>query len=164
MIHYDLRCAKDHVFDAWFRDSAAYDELARQRKLSCPLCGSKKVAKAPMAPRISKSVGETAAPAAVAAAEASGVGPIPVVSGSQGGARMMAMMQDQREMLEALKQHVEANCDYVGPDFAEEARKIHYGETAKRGIYGEATDEEASALADEGIEVQSLPWPQRSDA
>ena len=164
MIHYDLRCAKDHVFDAWFRDSAAYDELARQRKLSCPLCGSKKVVKAPMAPRIAKSVGEaeTSAPARVTAAEPEAA--MPQAMAAQGGPRMMAMVQGQRELLEALKQHVEANCDYVGPDFAEEARKIHYGETAKRGIYGEATEEEASALADEGIEVQSLPWPQRSDA
>jgi hypothetical protein len=161
MIHYDLRCVKDHVFDAWFRDSAAFDELARQKKLSCPMCGSKKVAKAPMAPRIAKSLGQAEAPAP--AAEAPEVS-MPQAVAAQGGPRMMAMMQGHREMLEALKQHVEANCDYVGADFAEEARKIHYGETAKRGIYGEATEEEASALADEGIEVQALPWPQRTDA
>jgi len=73
-------------------------------------------------------------------------------------------MSGQREMLDALRQHVEANCDYVGPNFAEEARKIHYGETRKRSIYGEASEEEAGALADEGIEVHSIPWPQRSDA
>jgi hypothetical protein len=160
MIHYDLRCAKDHVFDAWFRDSAAFDELARQKKLSCPMCGSKKVVKAPMAPRIAKSVGEAEAPAPAAAPEPA----MPQPAAGQAGPRMMAMMQGRRQMLEALKQHVEANCDYVGADFAEEARKIHYGEVEKRGIYGEATEEEASALADEGIEVQSLPWPQRSDA
>jgi hypothetical protein len=118
-----------------------------------------------MAPRIAKSVGQADAPAHVDASEAPPMAPAGNAgAGVPQGGRMMAMMQGQREMLEALKQHVEANCDYVGPKFAEEARKIHYGETEKRGIYGEATEEEASALADEGIEVQSLPWPQRSDA
>jgi hypothetical protein len=160
MIHYDLRCAKDHVFDAWFRDSAAYDALARQKKLVCPVCGSKKVVKAPMAPRIGRSHAEEPAMAEAADTQQS---PMAAAGAAQGG-RMMAMMQGRREMLEALKQHVEANCDYVGPNFAEEARKIHYGETEKRGIYGEATEEEPNALAEEGIDVQSLPWPQRSDA
>ena len=162
MIHYDLRCAKDHVFDAWFRDSAAFDELARPRKLSCPMCGSKKVVKAPMAPRIAKSVGEAEAPAPAPAAAPEPA--MPQTVAAQGGPRMLAMLEGRRQMLEALRQHVEANCDYVGPNFAEEARKIHYGEVEKRGIYGEATEEEATELADEGIEVQSLPWPQRSDA
>ena len=162
MIHYDLRCARDHIFDAWFRDSAAFDELARQRKLSCPMCGSKKVVKAPMAPRIAKSVGEPEAPAPALAAAPEPA--MPQAVAAQGGPRMMAMMEGRRQMLEAVRQHVEANCDYVGANFAEEARKIHYGEVEKRGIYGEATEEEATALADEGIEVQALPWPQRSDA
>ena len=159
MIHYDLRCAKDHVFDAWFRDSAALDELAKSRKLSCPLCGSKKVVKAPMAPRIARAHGSEAH---AEANEASSPGPIAAMAPPAG--RKVAMMAGQREMLAALRQHVEANCDYVGPNFAEEARKIHYGETRKRSIYGEASEEEAGALADEGIEVHSIPWPQRSDA
>ena len=60
-----------------------------------------------------------------------------------------------------MREHVEANCDYVGPEFAEEARRIHYGETEKRGIYGEATDGEANELSDEGIEYHRVPWAQR---
>ena len=160
MIHYDLRCTKDHVFDAWFRDSAAFDELARQRKLACPVCGSKKVVKAPMAPRIGRSLGEAEAPTQPAAAETPAAS-LPV-QGPQ-GARMMAMMQGHRQMLEALKQHVEANCDYVGPNFAEEARKIHYGEAEERHIYGEATLKEAQELVEEGVDVAPLP-PDLSDA
>ena len=162
MIHYDLRCAKDHVFDAWFRDSTAFDELAKGRKLSCPMCGSKKVVKAPMAPHLGKSRPNDSQAESDSASEAPTSQPMAAMA--QPGGRKVAMMAGQRRMLEALRQHVEANCDYVGPKFAEEARKIHYGETEKRSIYGEASEEEAGALADEGIEVQSIPWPQRSDA
>jgi hypothetical protein len=155
MIHYDLRCAKEHVFDAWFRDSAAYDELARQRKLSCPVCGSKRVTKAPMAPRVVKSRGSEAA---------DGPQPGSAAIAAQAGARKVAMMPQHKRVLEEMRKHVEANCDYVGQKFPEEARKIHYGEVGQRSIYGEATEEEAGALADEGIEVHSIPWPARSDA
>ena len=158
MIHYDLRCAKDHVFDAWFRDSAAFDELARQKKLVCPTCGTKKIVKAPMAPRLAKHRTSDSADAQVEAP------PVPGPIAAEPGGRKVALMAGQQRMLEELRRHVEANCQYVGPNFAEEARKIHYGETAERSIYGEASEEEASALVDEGIEVQSIPWPARSDA
>lgn len=154
MIHYDLKCAKEHVFDAWFRDSAAFDELAGQKKLACPVCGSKKVTKAPMAPRLAKSRNADASPPPAEAPQAAS----PAIE------RKVAMMAGQREMLEALRQHVESNCDYVGRNFPEEARKIHYGEVKQRSIYGEATEEEAGELADEGIELHSIPWPVRSDA
>jgi len=73
----------------------------------------------------------------------------------------------QGEMIRAvreLRQKVEQSCDYVGPDFAEEARKIHYGETDPRGIYGETSDDEARALKDEGIEFCRVPWPTRQDS
>jgi hypothetical protein len=162
MIHYDLRCAKDHVFDAWFRDSAAFDELARRKKLVCPTCGSKKVVKAPMAPRLAKSRSSSAEP--TEAPESTPPSSIPGPIATEPGGRKVALMAGQRRMIEELRRHVEANCHYVGQDFAEEARKIHYGETEQRSIYGEASEEEASALADEGIEVHSIPWPARSDA
>ncbi len=74
------------------------------------------------------------------------------------------MIDPRVRVLQELRRHVEANCEYVGHGFAEEARKIHYGETGKRGIYGEATADEASALADEDIEVHAIPWPDRGDA
>jgi hypothetical protein len=162
MIHYDLRCAKDHVFDAWFRDSAAFDELARQRKLVCPTCGSKKVTKAPMAPRLVKSRSSSAEPTEAPQGTPPSTMPGPIAA--EPGGRKVALMAGQQRMFEELRRHVEANCHYVGQNFAEEARKIHYGETAQRSIYGEASEEEASALAEEGIEVHSIPWPARSDA
>jgi hypothetical protein len=164
MIHYDLRCAKDHVFDAWFRDSAAFDELARQKKLVCPACGSKKVVKAPMAPRLAKSR-SSSEPIETSSVPLEPVpSQIPGPIASEPGGRKVALMAGQRRMIEELRRHVEANCHYVGPNFAEEARRIHYGETEQRSIYGEASEEEATALADEGIEVHSIPWPARSDA
>lgn len=139
MIKYELKCRKDHVFEAWFYDSATYDLQAADGKVVCPVCNSRKVTKAPMAPRIGKSKGE------VAAAEA----------------REVAKL---RQALTELRDHVEKTADYVGPQFAEEARKMHYGEADKRNIYGEASSEEAGELADEGIEIARIPWLPRSDA
>ena len=138
MIKYELKCRKDHVFEAWFYDSATYDKQAADGKVVCPVCNSRKVIKAPMAPRIGKSKGE------VAKAEA----------------KEMAKM---RQALTELRDHVEKNADYVGDQFAEEARKIHYGESDKRGIYGETTEKEAEALAEEGIEFGRLPWIPRGN-
>lgn len=139
MIKYELKCRKDHVFEAWFYDSATYDKQEAAGKVVCPVCNSRKVTKAPMAPRIGKSKGE------VAAAEAK---------------EMAVAMKALRE----LRDHVEKNADYVGDQFAEEARKIHYGETDKRNIYGEATREEAKELNEEGIDVAMIPWVPRGDA
>lgn len=142
MIVYDLKCRKDHVFEAWFPDSAAFDAQAGAGKVVCPVCGSRKVGKAPMAPRLApRKNGEAAAPTA-ASAEA---------------ANVMRQLRD-------LRAEVEKNCDYVGDRFAEEARKIHYREVDPRGIYGEASPQEASDLRDEGIEVGVIPWVPREDA
>jgi hypothetical protein len=163
MILYSLRCAKSHEFEAWFRDSAAFDAQVAKRAVACPECGSVKVKKAPMAPRLSfgrssaREAEPTAPPemptVAVSAPQAPAVPPEPK------GAAVMA-----RQALEALRKQVEANCEYVGERFAEEARKIHYGETARRDIYGEANDQEAAALAEEGVEFHRVPWVRRTDS
>lgn len=144
MIRYALRCAKSHAFEGWFRDSGAFDAQERGGKLTCPVCGSHKVEKAPMAPAVAKSAEKKArvAPSKAVKPEAAKL----------------------REMLLTLRNQVESHCDYVGPRFAEEARKIHYGETEERGIYGETTPEEAEALKEEGIGVASIPWIDRGDA
>ncbi len=139
MIKYELKCRKDHVFEAWFYDSATYDKQAAGGKVVCPVCNSRKVTKAPMAPRIARSKGERAADEA-----------------KQAAAAMKA--------LAAIREHVEKNADYVGDQFAEEARKIHYGETDKRNIYGEASKDEAKELVEEGIDVAVIPWLPRGDA
>ncbi|MBI1774734.1 MAG: DUF1178 family protein [Proteobacteria bacterium] len=145
MILYDLRCKDGHSFEGWFRDSAGYDQQAKARKIICPVCGSKKVEKALMAPRLARSRrGESKLPAK--------------------NEKMVNV--EQAEMLKALRgvrKQIEDNCDYVGERFPEEARKIHYGETEQRGIYGEASDTEAEALKDEGITVNRVPWVPPAD-
>ena len=140
MIRYDLICDKGHEFDGWFRDSATYDKQARRGFVSCSVCGSSKVEKQLMAPGIpAKSNRKDDMPQKMVA------GPV--------DPRVAMMMKMMREM----RQHVEENADYVGDKFAEEARKIHFAEAEARGIYGEATAEEATALIEEGIEVFPLP-------
>lgn len=140
MIRYDLICDKGHKFDGWFRDSAAYDRQARQSLVACTACGSAKVAKQVMAPGIpAKANRKSEAPIRMAA------GPI--------DPRAQMLMTMMRE----LRKTVEENAEYVGDNFAEEARKIHYAEAEKRGIYGEATADDATALIEEGIEVHPLP-------
>ncbi|MGL4590747.1 MAG: DUF1178 family protein [Aestuariivirga sp.] len=140
MIRYDLICDKGHEFDGWFRDSATYDKQARRGFVACSVCGSSKVEKQLMAPGIpAKSNRKDEVPQRMVA------GPV--------DPRVAMMMKMMREM----RRHVEENADYVGDKFAEEARKIHFAETEARGIYGEATADEATALIEEGIEVFPLP-------
>ncbi|HYB10187.1 MAG TPA: DUF1178 family protein [Alphaproteobacteria bacterium] len=153
MIVYSLHCAKDHEFEAWFRDSAAYEMQRAKRAVTCPECGSTKIKKAPMAPRLSKG---SKLPAAEV--PASSQSPAEVAKPPSKSAALMA-----RSALEAIRKEIEAKCDYVGEQFAEEARKIHYGETKKRDIYGETSDAEAEALSQEGIEFQRIPWIRRTD-
>jgi hypothetical protein len=147
MIVFDLKCRKEHVFEAWFPDSASFSEQAAAGKVLCPVCGSRKVAKALMAPNVATSKERTPTPPPAAPGRAESVA---VAEGAKAG--------ELRRLLRELRGHVERNCDYVGERFAEEARKIHYGETDPRGIYGETSDSEAEALADEGIEVARVPW------
>ena len=131
MIVYTLKCAGEHRFESWFKDSGAFDEQAASGKLMCPVCRTSQVEKAPMAPALAGSVGErSSAP---------------------------EELRKARQFMTGLRKYVEANADYVGPKFAEEARKIHYGETEERQIYGEATIDEAKDLIDEGVDVAPLP-------
>ena len=173
MILYNLRCHKDHVFETWFRDSEAYEAQAKAGVIDCPVCGSKKVEKAIMAPRVSKAAGRSrgraAEPEATAVAASAGTPTGAAAGAGVTGATTKAMREAKqsaklREALVELRRQVEANCDYVGPDFAEEARKIHYGETEQHNIYGEASDQEAKELNDEGIEFQRIPWPVKTDS
>lgn len=140
MIRYDLICEKGHDFDGWFRDSAAYDQQEERGLLSCALCGSVNVQKALMAPGIpARANSKEQAPQKMAS------GPV--------DPRLRMMM----DMMRTMRKQVEANAENVGNKFAEEARKIHYAEAEKRGIYGEATAEDARSLIEEGIEVHPMP-------
>jgi hypothetical protein len=135
MIRYALRCDRDHEFEMWFRSGGDYDRAAKAKRIECPDCGSTSVAKALMAPSVAGTRSEEMLPVAA---------PDP---------RKVALRQ---AMLELRKQVTEG-ADYVGPRFAEEARKIHYNEVEARGIYGEASNDEAKGLAEEGIGFMPLP-------
>ena len=154
MIHYDLHCSQDHSFDGWFKDSAAFDRLAKRGLVECPHCGDTKVERALMRPAVTTRgalpvpVTPPKPPQQQPAQDAVAAGPMPA---------------HVRSMLQRMRAEVEKHCDYVGPQFAEEARKMHRGESEKRGIYGETTPEQAEALAEEGVEVSRIPWVPRAD-
>jgi hypothetical protein len=130
VIVYSLRCKNGHEFEGWFRDSASFDAQSGDGSLTCPTCNTPRVEKAMMAP-------------ALAAGRSKEVPP-------QNGRAM-------RQFMTGLRKYVQEHAEYVGPNFAEEARKIHYGETVDRHIYGETTSEEAQQLAEEGVDVAPLP-------
>lgn len=139
MIRYDLTCRKDHRFEGWFASSAAYDEQAAKGAVACPVCNSRKVAKAPMAPSVAKTPSTRASTKALTPAA-------------------------MRAALVELRRHVEGNAEHVGENFADEARAIHHGEAEDRPIYGDTTPEEGEALAEEGIQVARIPWVPVGDA
>jgi hypothetical protein len=160
MILYRLRCSKGHEFESWFKDSKTYERQEKKSLIGCAVCGSAKVARAPMAPRLGKGT-KKADVKAPAAAAAPALAPSP--EQQQMAAMAKHMPKELREALLKVREQVEKNCEHVGDKFAEEARKIHYGESDKRGIYGETSPEQAEALADEGIEVSRIPWVPRAD-
>lgn len=134
MIRFSLHCDHAHDFEGWFRSNEDFDTQRKRGFVSCPECGSQKVEKALMAPAVSTSRKQEKV--------------------------ALAMGEQQRKAMAALKElseKVRANAENVGDKFAEEARKIHFGETEARGIYGAATIEEAKGLAEDGIEFLPLP-------
>lgn len=142
MIRYNLRCDRNHTFESWFQSSSAYDSQVKRKLVSCAICGSTKVEKAIMAPRIA---GSKKRPSRASA-----------------DSSMSATVAEERELRAELRQlhdHLVKNADNVGARFPNEARKMHYGDIEHRPIYGEASPEEAKSLIEEGVEVGSLPVP-----
>ncbi len=167
MIRYSLVCDNAHAFEGWFRDSADFSAQAGDSLLSCPVCGSRKVEKQLMAPAVVGSrkdaggVSEAEDAMAPAAARDGETGVV-AAGGASAAAKTMlsAITPDERKVLEIarqLRKAVEKSADYVGKNFAEEARRIHYGEAEARGIYGETTPDDAAALLEEGVDVLPLP-------
>jgi hypothetical protein len=152
MIRYALRCERDHAFESWFQSSSAYESQVKRKLVSCPSCGSVKVGKAIMAPRIVGKRGrDGAAPAP------SPIEPAEILPPTNSTPLMMAQERELRAKLKELRDHIVKNADNVGESFPNEARKMHYGEIEHRPIYGEASPDEARALIDEGVEVSPLP-------
>ena len=145
MILYELKCANLHQFEAWFRDGLSFDKQAKSGEVECPVCSDTSVVKAPMAPAVAISSRKS-------------------VHGQQDQKRANLVAKEILKAVGKVQKHVEENCDYVGERFAEEAKAIHYGESQDRGIYGEATDEEAVELNEENIPVYKVPWRLRKDS
>jgi hypothetical protein len=157
MIRYALRCDRDHSFESWFQNSAAYDRQAKRGLVTCPLCGSAKVEKTIMAPRLARADVPEPPPPIPAPSPAPAPAPQAAAPVKAPVAIMGTQERELRQKLKELRDHVTKNANYVGAKFPEEARKIHYGETEHRSIYGEASPEEAKALHEEGIEFHPLP-------
>ena len=154
MIHYALICDKGHDFESWFQDSAAFEKQAKRGLVTCPQCGSDKIEKAIMAPRLSVNAKKRGA--AIEAPTPASVGPI-APAPSAPVAMISPQEQEFRSKLKELRDHLTKNADNVGPKFPEEARKMHYGEIEHRSIYGVASPEEVKDLSEEGIEFHPLP-------
>ena len=130
MIVYNLRCTNGHEFEGWFQNADAFELQSTQRKLLCPMCDTHKVEKAIMSP---------------------------AVAGTRKSVSAKDELKKMRQFVTGMRKYVEENAEYVGPKFPEEARKIHYGETEERHIYGEATLKDAKDLIVEGVDVAPLP-------
>ncbi|MDH7790461.1 DUF1178 family protein [Ochrobactrum sp. AN78] len=134
MIRFSLHCDHGHEFEGWFRDNADFDRQSERKLVSCPVCNSPDIQKSLMAPAVSTSRSKEQV--------------------------AIAMGEAQKQVLEQMRElsrTVRENADYVGDQFAEQARKIHFGETEVRGIYGEASKEEVHSLIEDGVDVMPLP-------
>ena len=141
MIQYALKCADGHTFDSWFKSAEAFDKLAAAGMVQCAVCGSDQVEKAMMTPRVR--------PGRKAAEPAPEVAPERPLSQPASPAE---------QAIAELRRKVEETSDYVGRNFASEARAMHLGEAPERAIYGEARPEDARALIEEGVPVTPLPF------
>jgi hypothetical protein len=154
MIKYSLNCTKGHTFEGWFRSSEAFDGEVKRRRVACPSCGATKVTKALMAPNLSPRTKKRSNPVDTPVN-------LPATSEVQAGSHQMAMPAEAAAEIMAtlrkLRKEIVAKADYVGPKFAEEARKIHFDEAPARGIYGEATSDEVAALREDGVACLPLP-------
>ncbi|MBT4567529.1 MAG: DUF1178 family protein [Marinovum sp.] len=140
MIQYSLKCDQDHSFDSWFQSAAAFDKLLKAKMVTCAICGTSSVQKAIMAPRVNKS----------------GVPSEPDEKPQKNP--LSAPPDPAQQALKELRKHIETNADYVGDNFAAEARAMHDGSAPERSIYGAAKPDEAKQLLKEGIPVAPLPF------
>ena len=149
MIKFTLKCSRDHSFDSWFRSALAFENLRAAKLLGCPVCGDAEVAKAIMAPRLRRSRGSAQNPA-------SGAKSAPDQSTNLHA--LTAPSSPAEAAMIELKKKIQQHSEYVGSEFASEARAIHEGDAPQRSIYGEANSEEARKLVEDGVPVAPLPF------
>jgi hypothetical protein len=157
MIKYRLICGEKHPFDSWFASADAFESLRSAGLVSCAICGSTEVEKAIMAPSVRTATSQTA-PDGEALPEAT---PTATPAEPAETRPLSTPASAAERAMSELRKKIEANSDYVGPDFAREARAIHDGEAPRRSIHGEANARDAKGLIDDGIAVVPLPFPPR---
>ncbi len=158
MIRYSLACERGHAFESWFASSSAYDKQAKRGLVACPTCGSTKVEKAIMAPRLVRGDRAIDVPAPVPAPAAAPASAAPAAPPSTEPVAIISPQERElRSKLKELRDHLVKHSENVGRKFPAEARKMHYGEIEHRSIYGEASPQEAKELHEEGIEFHPLP-------
>ncbi len=157
MIRYSLACERGHAFESWFARSSAYDKQAKRGLVACPMCGSTKVDKAIMAPRLARSDKTIDLPAPAPDPAAAPAPAAPTPQRAEPVAMISPQERELRTKLKELRDHLVKNSENVGRKFPEQARKMHYGEIEHRSIYGEASPQEAKDLYEEGIEFHPLP-------
>ncbi len=156
MIRYALLCARDHAFEAWFRDSDAFDLQSEAGQVSCPACGDADVRKAVMAPAVRRSA-EKRGGSPAAAPEASVPAPVPVPSSADATPMADASFARMRAALREIHAKLKRDAVDVGPAFPEQARAIHEGDAPPRAIYGTATDDEVRGLVEDGVGIMPIP-------
>jgi len=137
MIKYNLICECNKTFESWFSSSSEYDSLKRKKIIRCIHCNSTEIKKTIMSPNLS--------------------------SRSNKIANKTKLGKKIKKQLLEIRKYIEKNCEDVGENFPQEARSIHYDKKSSRGIYGKATPEETAELQDEGIEISTLPWVNKSE-
>ena len=135
MIKYNLKCHNDHEFESWFSNSKEYDKLNKKRLLECIYCSSKKINKSIMSPTIFNSKEKNKQIEAI-----------------------NENFKDKKNKLLNLRKYIEKNFEYVGKDFSKKVREVYYDKKNKKAIYGAVTPKEREELAEEGIDLLSIPW------
>jgi len=155
MILYNLKCSQRHNFEAWFKDSQAFDKQAKRGDIECPICSDNSIEKAIMAPRLSSATRKKGLEHEYSYRSETGINQPNLKLNNK---RTTKIAKEFMDVADKIQKHVEENCENVGENFAEEARAIHYGEAEKRGIYGEATTSEVKDLVEENIPISRIPW------
>ena len=141
MIKYDLKCHNDHEFESWFSDSKEFEKLNKKKMLECIYCSSKKISKSIMAPSISGYKND--------------------IRGELND--FEKVLKIEKRKLIQVRKYVEKNFEYVGKNFSQKVREIYYDKKNKKTIYGKITNREKKELAEEGIEVLSIPWVEKEN-
>ena len=134
MIKYILECDKNHKFDSWFSDSKEFDKLNKQKLLECIYCNSRKISKSIMSPMIG------------------------IKNNPEDIKKINSRLESDKKDLKLLRNFIEKNFEYVGKNFSRKVREVYYDKESKKAIYGTASPEEREELAEEGIDILTIPW------